>query len=70
MPVAGSTYWNNAHGTVPGEASEDPEGIVIFTADGEYTEVMNRVVNIVSRTVSNVSSKASADLSFVRFVEE
>jgi hypothetical protein len=50
--------------------SEDPEGIVIFTADGEYTEVMNRVVNIVSRTVSNVSSKASADLSFVRFVEE
>ena len=27
MPVAGSTYWNNAHGTVPGEASEDPEGM-------------------------------------------
>ena len=27
MPVAGSTYWNIAHGTVPGEASEDPEGM-------------------------------------------
>lgn len=50
--------------------TEDPEGLVIFTEDGEFTEVMNRVVNIVSRTVSNVSSKATADLSFVRFVEE
>lgn len=27
MPVAGSTYWNNVHGTVPGEAQKDEEGL-------------------------------------------
>ncbi len=27
MPVAGSTYWNIGHGTVPGEAEQDPEGM-------------------------------------------
>ena len=27
MPVAGSTYWNNAHGAVPGEVSFDEEGM-------------------------------------------
>lgn len=27
MPVAGSTYWNNVHGAVPGEASFDEEGM-------------------------------------------
>lgn len=26
MPVAGSTYWNNVHGAVPGEVSFDEEG--------------------------------------------
>lgn len=27
MPVAGSTYWNMAHGCVPGEAALDEEGM-------------------------------------------
>lgn len=27
MPVAGSTYWNNVHGRVPGEALKDDEGL-------------------------------------------
>ncbi|MCD8248748.1 MAG: flavodoxin family protein [Lachnospiraceae bacterium] len=27
MPVAGSTYWNLAHGRVPGEAESDEEGM-------------------------------------------
>ena len=27
MPVASSQYWNNIHGGVPGEASEDKEGM-------------------------------------------
>ena len=27
MPVAGSTYWNNVHGRVPGEALKDAEGL-------------------------------------------
>lgn len=27
MPVAGSTYWNLVHGTKPGEAAEDAEGL-------------------------------------------
>ena len=27
MPVAGSTYWNNVHGPVPGEAGQDAEGL-------------------------------------------
>lgn len=27
MPVAGSTYWNNVHGAVPGEVSFDEEGM-------------------------------------------
>ena len=27
MPVAGSTYWNNVHGTIPGEAQKDEEGL-------------------------------------------
>ena len=27
MPVAGSTYWNNVHGRVPGEAALDEEGM-------------------------------------------
>ncbi len=27
MPVAGSTYWNMAHGRVPGEAEMDEEGM-------------------------------------------
>ena len=27
MPVAGSTYWNNLHGAVPGEAEQDAEGL-------------------------------------------
>lgn len=27
MPVASSRYWNNIHGTAPGEAAQDAEGI-------------------------------------------
>lgn len=27
MPVAGSTYWNIAHGRVPGEVEQDAEGL-------------------------------------------
>lgn len=27
MPVVSSTYWNNAHGSQPGEASQDEEGL-------------------------------------------
>ena len=27
MPVVGSTYWNQVHGAVPGEAEEDAEGL-------------------------------------------
>ena len=27
MPVAGSTYWNLAHGTRPGEIAQDAEGL-------------------------------------------
>lgn len=27
MPVVGSTYWNIAHGCVPGEAEQDAEGL-------------------------------------------
>lgn len=27
MPVAGSTYWNIAHGRTPGEAAQDAEGM-------------------------------------------
>ena len=27
MPVAGSTYWNQVHGAVPGEACQDEEGM-------------------------------------------
>ncbi len=30
MPVAGSTYWNNIHGAVPGEAQQDAEGLQIM----------------------------------------
>lgn len=27
MPVASSRYWNNVHGTLPGEAQQDEEGL-------------------------------------------
>ena len=27
MPIAGSTYWNIAHGTAPGEVAQDGEGL-------------------------------------------
>ena len=27
MPVAGSTYWNIAHGRTPGEVTQDEEGM-------------------------------------------
>ncbi len=27
MPTVGSTYWNNVHGRVPGEAEQDEEGL-------------------------------------------
>ena len=27
MPVVSSTYWNNAHGRLPGEAAQDAEGM-------------------------------------------
>lgn len=27
MPVASSSYWNNVHGSAPGEAAQDEEGI-------------------------------------------
>ena len=27
MPVASSHYWNSIHGTAPGEAAQDAEGI-------------------------------------------
>ena len=27
MPVASSQYWNSAHGTLPGEAAQDAEGL-------------------------------------------
>ena len=27
MPVASSQYWNSVHGAVPGDASEDAEGM-------------------------------------------
>ncbi len=30
MPIVGSTYWNNIHGSKPGEAQYDEEGIQIM----------------------------------------
>lgn len=30
MPVVSSTYWNNAHGLVPGEAKQDEEGMQVM----------------------------------------
>ena len=27
MPVVSSTYWNNVHGRLPGEAAQDAEGL-------------------------------------------
>jgi multimeric flavodoxin WrbA len=27
MPMVNATYWNNVHGTAPGEAAMDPEGL-------------------------------------------
>ena len=43
--------------------TDDPEeGLVIFTEDGEYSEVMNSIVNIMSREA------AGTELSFRRFV--
>ena len=44
--------------------TEDPEGLAILTQDGEYTEVMNRIVNIVSREA------AGAELSFTHFLPQ
>ncbi len=41
--------------------TDDPQALEIFTKDGEYSEVMNRIVNIASR-------EGDASLSFLRFV--
>lgn len=30
MPIASSTYWNNVHGSKPGEAAEDLEGLQVM----------------------------------------
>lgn len=46
------------------ELNEDRTGITVFTKDGEYTDVMNRAVNIFSREGNKTA------LSFERFVPE
>ena len=43
------------------EFTDDFGAVVIFTKDGEYTQVMDRAVNIFSRD-------ASCELSFEQFV--
>lgn len=35
MPVVSSQYWNNVHGTAPGEAAQDVEGLQIMRTLGE-----------------------------------
>ena len=42
--------------------TDEPEALEIFTVDGEYSEVMNRIVNIASREGDG------ATLSFLQFV--
>lgn len=32
MPIASSQYWNSVHGSIPGEAAQDAEGMLVMRA--------------------------------------
>ncbi len=63
MVVVTSNYWNVAHGTMPGEVLEDPEGVQIMEVLGRNMAWMLKVLN-----ESKVEKPESTSKVFTNFI--
>lgn len=64
MPVVSSQYWNNVHGLLPGEASQDAEGMQIMRTLGRNMAWLLK--NLKSGTESRPEGESLVMTNFIR----
>lgn len=64
MPVVASQYWNSVHGLMPGEASQDAEGLQTMRTLGRNMAWMLR--NLHSGTASRPEPEIRLSTNFIR----
>ena len=64
MPVVASQYWNSVHGLMPGEASQDAEGLQTMRTLGRNMAWMLR--NLHSGTASRPEPESRLSTNFIR----
>ena len=66
MMLAISSYWNIIHGTVPGDASQDAEGVQIMETLGENMAWQLKMREATKETVPAPARKQKVMTSFIR----
>ena len=66
MPVASSTYWNIIHGTKPGQAAEDAEGIRTMRNLAKNMAYMIKAFAAAKDTVELPENEPKAFTNFIR----
>jgi len=66
MPVASSSYWNIIHGSKPGEAAQDPEGIRTMRNLAKNMAYMMKAFAAAKDTVEQPENEPKAFTNFIR----
>jgi multimeric flavodoxin WrbA len=51
MPIVSSSYWNNVHGAVPGEAAEDAEGLQTMRRLGKNMAFLIKAIRLAKEQI-------------------
>lgn len=66
MPVASSTYWNSVHGRLPGEASQDEEGLQTMRTLANNMSFLMKSIELGKEKYGLPKNESKAITNFVR----
>ncbi len=66
MPVASSTYWNSVHGRLPGEASQDEEGLQTMRTLANNMSFLMKSIELGKEKFGLPKNESKAITNFVR----
>ena len=66
MPVASSCYWNAVHGSVPGEAQQDAEGMRVMRTLAKNMVFLMRSIELGKKTYGLPEREPKAWTNFIR----
>ena len=66
MPVASSQYWNSIHGSAPGEASQDIEGLQIMRTLARNMAFLIKSIQLGKEAYGLPEKEPAAPMNFIR----